>query len=182
MELSGDQKRIQMLFSELKLADEISTPVFAAIWNRAQSRTSARVGRLNFSFVATAFVVCLALSGLIWWKVSRPQLRQPNQNFAATVTPGVGPDKNVPEPPRQRTPITQQVIGRNLRAARLAARRKAELLAARQAITRDAMAIANWRSPTATLLNSQNDQLFKSLPQLDESAKELKSFLPNTSK
>jgi hypothetical protein len=38
MELVGEEKKIQALFSELRLADEQAAPSFAGVWNRAQLR------------------------------------------------------------------------------------------------------------------------------------------------
>jgi hypothetical protein len=53
------------------------------------------------------------------------------------------------------------------------------LLAQQRLEVREVAALSSWRSPTATLLSSQNDALLNSLPQLNENARELKSFLPN---
>jgi hypothetical protein len=53
------------------------------------------------------------------------------------------------------------------------------LVAANRRLTRDAKAITSWKSPTADLLSSPGDEIFTSLPQLNQSASDLKSFLPN---
>ena len=55
MELVGEEKKIQALFSELRLADEQAAPSFAGVWNRAQLRPRTRVSPLNVSFAAAAF-------------------------------------------------------------------------------------------------------------------------------
>ena len=181
MELVGEEKKIQALFSELRLADELAAPSFAGVWNRAQMRPRTRVSLLSISFAAAAFAVFVAVVALALWSSNRPQTPPANPLVAiapstSPVTPpstigvestGTSPKK---EPPR---------VSRNARAARFAARQKAELLAARRAEIRDATAISSWQSPTATLLSSQNDALLNSLPQLNESVKDLKSFLPN---
>jgi hypothetical protein len=180
MELVGEEKKIQALFSELRLADEQTAPSFAGVWNRAQLRPRTRVSRLNFSFVATAFVVCVAVFALALWSNSRQQTPQPNHTVAATpATQPVTPPATTEPAPKVISAAEQRQAARNLRAARLLARQRAELLAARRAEIRDATAISSWQSPTATLLSSQNDALLNSLPQLNESVKELKSFLPN---
>jgi len=179
MELVGEEKKIRVLFSELRLADEQAAPSFAGVWNRAQLRPRTRVSPLNFSFVATAFAVCVALVALALWSSSRQQTPQPNRTVAVTPgTPPVTPPARTESAPKVISAAEQRQAARNLRAARLAARQKAELLAARRAEIRDATAISSWQSPTATLLSSQNDALLNSLPQLNESVKELKSFLP----
>jgi len=51
-------------------------------------------------------------------------------------------------------------------------------MAANRKAARDAKAIESWQSPTATLLDSSSDELLKSLPQLNQTVDELKSFLP----
>jgi len=51
------------------------------------------------------------------------------------------------------------------------------LVAAGEKTLRDAKTIASWQSPTATLLGSSSDELLKSLPQLNQTVDELKSFL-----
>ncbi|HVS83505.1 MAG TPA: hypothetical protein VHE60_17380 [Pyrinomonadaceae bacterium] len=180
MELVGDEKKIQALFSELRLADEQAAPSFVGVWNRAQLRPRRRVGPLNLSFVATALVVCVAVFALALWSRSRQQTPQPNRQIAATTaTPSVTPESTTTYEPQILRIKEQPRVSRNGRAAKFAARQRAELLAARRAEIRDATAISSWQSPTATLLSSQNDALLNSLPQLNESVKELKSFLPN---
>jgi hypothetical protein len=185
MELVGDEKKIQALFSELRLADEQAAPSFVGLWNRAQLRPRTRVSPLGFSFAAAAFAVFVAVVGLALWSSSRQQTAQPNHTVAAApatlpVAPGSTTSEEQSRVPPTKEPAKEQPrVSRNARAARFAARQKAELLAARRAEIRDATAISSWQSPTATLLSSQNDALLNSLPQLNESVKELKSFLPN---
>jgi hypothetical protein len=180
MELVGEEKKIQALFSELRLADEQVAPSFVGVWNRAQLRT--RVSPLRFSFAAAAFAVFVAVVALTLWSNSRRQTLQPNAIVAVTTpaeTPVTPPASTVPTQPKGVSDEEQRQAARKIRAARFAARQRAELLAARRAEIRDVTAISIWQSPTATLLSSQNDALLNSLPQLNESAKELKSFLPN---
>ena len=45
-------------------------------------------------------------------------------------------------------------------------------------LTQEAKAISDWESPTSALLTSPSDSLFSSLPQLNENANGLQSFLP----
>jgi hypothetical protein len=66
-----------------------------------------------------------------------------------------------------------------LKAIKLAARREAMLLAANKRAERDAQAIASWKSPTAKLLDSASDGLLKSLPEMNQTVDEMKSFLPS---
>jgi hypothetical protein len=184
MELVGEEKRIQALFSEARLADEQTTPSFVGVWNRAQSKTTRTPRAFNLSFVAaTALLVC-ALVSLAWW-VSRSQRSE--DVLIANVPPltNVGP-KNVVqpgvEPIAESKPVAQPRFDARSRALKLAARRQAVLMAANRKAARDAKAIESWQSPTATLLDSPSNEMLKSLPQLNQSVDELKSFLPNQPK
>jgi|SRR5712692_8087919 len=192
MELVGEEKKIQTLFSELRLADERTAPSFSATWNRAQARALRPRRAFNLSFVAaTALLIC-ALVSLAWWSRHWQRTQQPN--VVAITASGVAPDlkpsdvvpaskesaaPNRSEPKKPVTAAHRFEGSARLRAERLAARQEANLLAAAK---KQASAISSWQSPTATLLSSPNDDLLKSLPQLNESTNGLKSFLPNTPK
>ena len=178
MELIGNEKRIRALYSEARFADEQITPSFVGVWYRAQSKTTRTRRAFNLSFVAaTAFLVC-ALVSLAWW-VSRSQR---SQEIIATVPPITNVDPtNVVRPSVkgvvESTPVPQPHHSERSRALKLAARRQAVLSAANKKAARDAKAIESWQSPTAKLLDSSSDGLLKSLPQLNQTVEELKSFL-----
>src|ERR1700704_3527117 len=96
MELVGEEKRIQALFSEARLADEQTTPSFVRVWNRAQAKTTRTQRAFNLSFVAaTALLVC-ALVSLAWW-VNRSHW---NQGAVIDTVPPITNDgpKNVVQP------------------------------------------------------------------------------------
>jgi hypothetical protein len=80
------------------------------------------------------------------------------------------------------TPVPRPHHSERSRVLKLAARRQAVLIAANKKAARDAKAIENWQSPTAKLLDSSSDGLLKSLPQLNQTLNELKSFLPSQPK
>lgn len=180
MELVGE-KRIQALFSEQRLADEQTLPSFAAVWNRAQAKTCRPQRALNLSFVAaTALLVCALVSLALW---SRQWQRNENALVSVPPTPTAGPVRVAagtkdPEPKRWEQPRSSS----KSRASKLAARRQALLLAANRKATHEAKTLASWESPTATLLDSPSDELLKSLPQLNQTVDELKSFLPSSPK
>jgi len=180
MELVGEEKRIQALFSDVRLADEQTTPSFAGLWNRAQSKTirPQRAFKL-WSVAATALLVCSLIS-LAWW--SKHWHRSPDVVATTSWGPETDPVKSVIENeevnllkpgPKGYSP------GAKARSLKLAARREASLVAANRKATREANKIASWQSPTASLLESQSDELLKSLPQLNHSVDELKLFLPS---
>ena len=190
MELAGEEKRIHALFSEVRLADEQTTPSFAGAWNRAQSKTMRRHRAFNLSFVAaTALLVC-ALASLAWWANYSQRTREavvvnipPITNGGVIKNDG---QKDVPQGGVDKVPefkpVTQPRLSARSRALRLAVAHQAVLVAANKKAVSDAKAIESWQSPTATLLDSSSDELLKSLPQLNQTVDELKSFLPSRPK
>lgn len=190
MELVGEEMRIQELFSEARLADEQITPSFVGVWNRAQLKTTRTQRAFNLSFLAaTALLVC-ALVSLAWW--SMHWQRSPQVIASAPAPTAVTPAKVIVDPVKgggenketnSSTPgVRRVVVNSKPPTMKLAARREASLVAANRKATYEAKAIASWQSPTATLLDSPSDGLLKSLPQLNHTVDELKSFLPSQPK
>jgi len=181
MELAGEQNRIQALFSELRLADEQTVPRFAAVWNRAQARTVRPARAFNLSFVAaTALLICALVSLALWSKYSQPNAPAAvagTINAAGLVKATKGTTV-IPATAETKSSHNNSIS----RARRLAAQKRAVMLAINRRAARDAKVISSWESPTSALLKSQNDELLKSIPQLNENADELKSFLPNKPK
>jgi hypothetical protein len=179
MELSGEEKKLQALYSELKTADEETAPRFARVWNRA-TPGARRAFVFNPAFVAgMALLVCAVISLAVWSRY-RPQIQTtpvvrvetpatPNTGYS-TVSPIVEPTAAAPS-----TPAKENTTARRNRTT---ARRNSIQLAANRKLTRDAKAITDWESPTSALLSSPSDELFSSLPQLNENANGLQSFLP----
>jgi hypothetical protein len=178
MELIGEEKRIRALFSEARFADQQTVPSFVGVWNRAQAKTIRPTRAFKLSFVvATALLVC-SLVALAWWTSRSPR----SQEVVASVPPitNIGPRNLVQRPVKAVvgfTPVPRPHHSERSRALKLAARRQAVLIAANKKAARDAKAIENWQSPTAKLLDSSSDGLLKSLPQLNQTVDELKSFL-----
>ena len=187
MELSGEEKKLRALFSELKAADEQTAPPFARVWNRAQPGTR-RVWAFNPAFVAaTALLICALISLAVWSRYSQqtPPAVVKNadasaghvdaNSSAATTnsTPASVNRHDAVSPPKPREIAVASNVDRSK------ARRHAQVIAANRKLTQEAKTISSWQSPTSALLTSPSDELFSSLPQLNESSTELKSFLPN---
>ena len=183
MDLAGNEKKIQALFRELKLADERVAPEFNRVWNRAQATSpgSPRVFKISFAVATALFVITLS-SLLLWsrnWQRSRPS----NPVIATGPAAMLG---SSPAPPPATTGRTHPGVAAppnrlksNRRDRKVTARRPANINA-RNAAIREAVSISSWQSPTATLMQSPADHVLTSLPQLDRSLTELKTFLPNT--
>lgn len=178
MELSGEEKKLQALFSELKTADQETAPRFARVWNGA-TPGARRAFVFNPAFVAgMALLVCAVILVAVWSRY-RPE-KQP-----AIVRVGIPAAPNAT--PAIVSPTVAPVVGsydnaderKRARRNRATVRRNSIQLAANRKLTRDAKAITDWESPTSALLSSPSDALFSSLPQLNENANGLQSFLPN---
>ena len=177
MELSGEEKKIQALFSELKATEEQSAPRFAGIWNRAQLKPR-RAWAFNPAFVAAAVLVSCAVVSLAVW--SRYRQPAPTAPVAQVEAPPAPKDSAVsPTPNQTEAAPTTVPKGKFNPRKQPALRRNSIQLASTRKLTRDAKAISDWQSPTSALLSSSSDELFSSLPQLKENASGLNSFLPS---
>jgi hypothetical protein len=183
MELAGNEKKIQALFHELKLADERVAPGFTRVWNRAQETSpgSPRVSKISFAVATALFVITLCSLGL--WSRNWQRAQQPNPGVATgPATPGstpAQPPTTTPELPLLGAAQPPNRVKVNRPDRRLVARRHVDLNA-RSAAIRETVSISSWQSPTAALMQSPADHVLTSLPQLDRSLTELKTFLPNT--
>jgi hypothetical protein len=179
MELSGEEKKLQALFSELKTADEETAPRFARVWNGA-TPGARRAFVFNPAFVAAAALLVCAVVSLAVWSRYRQQTEPAVvrvETPAAPNTPNTIVSPTVK--PVAASAITPTKENTTPRSKRTTVRRNSIQLAANGKLTRDAKAITDWESPTSALLSSSSDALFSSLPQLNENASELKSFLPS---
>lgn len=182
MELVGEEKKIRALFCELKLEDEHITPRFTRMWIRAQSRTPGPRHAFNLALVAAAVLLGFSLFSLAIWLTQQQRTQQPSVAVAPVPTnSNVGSSQTTKneEPNRLSTDGKRHRSRPKPRLVGFAARRKTAMLAARRIEIRNAAAISSWQSPTITLLRSPGDEVLSSLPQLNGSANELRSFLPS---
>lgn len=183
MELSGEEKKLQALFSELKAAEAESAPRFARVWNRAQIKPR-RSFAFNPAFVAAAAFVFCAFLAIAVWSQYEPQTPTPDVTHVNPPAPAKteGSAIATTSPPAPATPSAPPKKDIAPRRNKPAVRGNDAQLATNRKLTRDAKAITDWQSPTSTLLSSSSDQLFSSLPQLNENANGLQSYLPNRPK
>ena len=177
MDSIGDEKRIRALFSELSFADEQVAPGFTAIWHHAQARSVKPRRAFNLSFVAaTALLVCALATLAIWTRYSQPA--RSAAAYAVLPSPADFPAalKNKSDGVIQVGTVKQVRPPKGPRMKSSASRQT--LLAGNYTTLPKARTIDDWQSPTASLLSSPSDDLFRSLPQLTENANEMKSFLP----
>ena len=181
MELSGEEKKLQALFSELKAADEQTTPHFGATWNRAQSAPrKARMSNPGF-VAATLLLVFGAVAFAVWSHYSRTATSPQPVISTAPLNPGNTARAEAPPAPTPETPLPQPKTAVVLSRNKTTGQRNAMLSAANRKLQKDAKSIASWTSPTSALLESPSDEIFSSLPELNQSATQLKSFLSSRS-
>jgi len=178
MQLTGDEKRIQALFCELKAEDLSFTSTFENALRHAQARPSRQRQSLRTLAImtATAIVVTTVCSQILW---SQNRHDMPNAeaiiqgnatNFSTS--PGISlRDVN--------TVRTSQQSPRLLAVRRVPRARRQKHFDSGDSIMVTAIAISKWQSPTASLVEFFGSSAFKSLPQLSGSVQELQSFLPS---
>jgi hypothetical protein len=181
MELSGEEKKLQALFSELKAAEEKTTPHFGATWNRAQN-TPRRIRVFNPAFVAATLLLLFGVVAFaVWSRYSRTTASpQP-----VIVTVPHNPSTTIAQAPPAPTIETLTTKPKNAvtvpRRNKATSQHNAMLAAANRQLQKDAKSIASWSSPTSALLESPSDEIFSSLPEFNKSTDQLKSFLPSRS-
>jgi len=188
MEIIGDDKKLRALYSEAKRADGAAMPSFTSVWHRAQARSLKPRRAFNLSFALVTALLVLTLGSLAVWSMYSTRSHQSHEAASNQPKPDavVPPTANSPETASPgddvrvadkgpSTPI-ERPVHRSIRTrVKRSTSGDAQLLAANQTT------IETWQSPTAGLLSSPTDGLFKSVPQLNENAKEMKSFLPGRS-
>jgi hypothetical protein len=191
MEIIGDDKKLRALFSDAKAADEAVTPSFTSVWHRAQARSLKPRRAFNLSFALVTALLVLTLGSLAVWSMYSPRSNQreavknqpaPGGDAPATVkspdkTNNNGEVRTAEKAPE--TPIEAPVYRSGKTRVRRSAGAGAQTIASTG--TTKQTTIETWQSPTAALLTSQTDELFKSVPQLNENANEMKSSLPGRS-
>ena len=164
MELGGDEKRIQALFSELSFADQSRVPQFGHLWTRAQVNKETRsIGR-PVAVLVSLLVTAAACSLVAWtW-------------YRSAEIPNIAVQLPV-EAPHTAAPV-------NLQPAQIESRRAKHIARRRQfdrSIVTEAALLSNWQSPTQRFMASPTDLELGSLPALNQSAKDLESFLSKNS-
>jgi len=155
------------LFCELSLEDQSAAPRFEELWRRAET-TAPDSLRSSMSPSLTLLVSVLALAALgsfaLW-------SRYPSAQTAQVV---VSPTHTLPRALEENKVVstTQRKSSQQFRK-RVARPRKI------QPPVQELALLSNWQSPTVSFLQFPVSPVFNSLPQLDQSAKELESFLPN---
>jgi hypothetical protein len=180
MEIVGNDKRIRALFSELKVADSQAAPSFTAVWHRAEARSIKPRRTFNVSLAAVTAMLALTLGSLAVWSVYLNRSNARHEVFAELKATDRLVEIGTSAEVTTTTAGANQPLRRPIRSRANRSFERNDSIIARNNKTKSTT-IDSWKSPTAALLTSPADDLFKSLPQLNENANELKSFLPGRS-
>lgn len=162
MESGGNEKRIQALFSELRLETQHSAPSFGSLWRKATVVKRTEVRRPMALLIAFS-VIALACALAVWsWysstASSAPQIVQdPPQETVPVIAElePASPSKK-PQPKRQRKIHRRQAERWN---------------------TAEVALLSSWQSPTQLFMESPTELTLSQLPQLNQSVKDLETFL-----
>jgi hypothetical protein len=167
MELAGDEKRIQALFSELTLEDQRLAPPFEKVlWRAAPERRY--IANRSIALIGSALISVLVLSLILW---SRSRIDQQIDQGVVGAIPIDGPST----PKILKQTASAPLPGRRIH--KLTVRKKPT---ATDPLIAGAVAISSWQSPTASIMASSARHVFKSAPQLNQHVTELQSFLPHS--
>ena len=172
MQLVGDEKRIRALFSEEALEHRSVAPRFENVWTGALTTKRAPIVTRPFVVVTATLAVVLTCALALWSRYRTVQPAPPARENVASV-----PERALPEPtsPREHKVVAAgPTTSRFHRPKRVVRQRMTE-----RSVIQQAVALSAWHSPTELYLHSPASSPFKSLPQLNQSVKELESFLPN---
>lgn len=159
MELAGDEKRIQALFSELRFEDQSMAPSFNRLWKSAQATKPKRLLFVEPIVVLSSVAIIAALA--VW---ARDMSTQPAfQRDVAVFVPAV----------ESRVETPKKLSARN----RPIQRKKVWRKEPEHVVIEQAAVLSSWQSPTNALMEFTAGTVFKSLPNLTESVTDLESYL-----
>jgi len=159
MELAGDEKRIQALFCELRFEDQSMAPSFNRLWQSAQATKPKRLLFVEPMVVlgSVAMIATLAM----WTRDTSTQ--RAFESDVAAIVPAV-----------DRVEAPKKLSARNRRPLQ---RKKALPKEPEHVVIEQAAVLSSWQSPTNALMEFTAGTVFKSLPDLTESATDLESYL-----
>jgi hypothetical protein len=169
MNLNGEEKRIRQLFREMSSEDQKLAPEFGSVVEAASRIGTSRGHAESLRLVAVVALLGLAIviAAFVLLQPSKPQTIQvrtsplPEQDKEPNVAkPGPALQPTTPEPHRA-------VIRRSHKP------RSSDSLSIAM------KSLSMWRSPTASLLPTPNDELLRTLPRLGESLRMIPRFSPD---
>ena len=178
MEFIGDEKRIRAQFSDLAIRDQSFAPEFEKLWTRAES-TNSEPRRRSFGMPFVVFAslgLFIAVTVVAVWlrggsTPTASQAEATERSETASSPTDVGKDDK-----KQRIATSPVRSHRASKRLFFANRRVGRPIVVKE-LNQKVVAISNWKSPTDVFLQSPVPPVFKSLPSLNQSVKELESYL-----
>ena len=165
MGLSGNEKKIQALYSELRLETQSRVPRFEYVWARAKVVGETPVRNRRMALVIAFSVIAVACSLAVWsW-------------YRSTASPLPSTTQLPPQPTIVESRDTQAFAAVSQPAKPRRHRNHRRRQRERWNTSEVAM-LSSWQSPTQLFMASPTDLVLTSLPQLNQSVRDLESFLP----
>jgi hypothetical protein len=163
MELDGNEKKIQALYSELRLETDAGVPSFGSVWARATIVEEREVRRPMALLIAFS-VIAIACSFAIWLWYRSPvsPVQEIAKQLPASVESSYKPAVDSPRPKAQPRRHHRTIRRKNTD----------------RWTTTEAAMLSSWQSPTVQFMESPTSLTLSSLPKLNQSVKDLESFLP----
>lgn len=164
MELVGDEKRIQALFSELKFQDQSIAPSFDRLWNSVPQTKPKRMAFVHpmvvFATIALFGTICVVA-------LSSKQTSKVDTTVAFDAPPIVRSSEADVGPPKKLSRKPHRTI----------ARRSVRPAEPEHVVIDQAVVLSSWQSPTDSLMESTNSSVVRSLPEFNQSVIDLQSYL-----
>jgi hypothetical protein len=174
MQLVGDENRIRALFSEQALEHRCVAPRFDQVWTSALTATRAPIVGRSFVVAAATLAVIITCALALWSRYRMGQPAPPARESVASVPETASSESTTPRAREHKVVSAGPGRSRSRLTKRVVRHRTIE-----RSVIQQAVALSAWQSPTELYLQSPARSPFKSLPQLNQSLKELESFLPN---
>lgn len=176
MEFVGDEKKIRAQFCDLANQDQSATPEFEKLWARAESTHSQTVHRFGVSLMVFASAVVILSVSAVAVLLLRPATATVS-TAERTLRPHAVFLPAESRPAEQKSMEIRPIRSHRLTKRRFIASRRASNQPVKKGLEQNVVALSNWQSPTEVFLQSPVTPVFKSLPALNQSVKELESYL-----
>jgi len=165
MELVGDEKRIQALFSELKFQDQRIAPAFDRLWNSVPHPKPKRIAFVHPMVVFATITIFGTISAVALWSKQTPDVDiSVARDVAAVVAVPIEVDA---EPPKKMSRKPHHSLARkNVKPAKL-----------EPVMIEEVAVLSSWQSPTDSLMAYPSNAVVTSLPEFAQSVKDLESYL-----
>jgi len=164
MALVGDEKRIQALFSDLKFQDQSIAPSFDRLWN---SVPHTKPKRLAFVHPMVVFATLALFGAICVVALSSKQTAKVDVSLASDAAPAVTPIEAAVEPAKKLSRRSHRTI----------VRRNVRHVEPEHVVIEQAAVLSSWQSPTGSLMETTNSSVVTSLPEFNQSVRDLQSYL-----